>query len=95
VTIESVPSRTPTISGDGISRVFEISAGATVTMHNLNLIDGNGLADNPSGTTGDDGQGGAILNLGTLTIDSVTLRSNAAGSYTVADPVLPSMRHGG
>lgn len=29
VTIESVPARTPTISGDGISRVFEISPART------------------------------------------------------------------
>src|SRR6516164_8906492 len=59
VTIESVPARTPTISGDGISRVFEISAGANVTVDNVNITDGNGVADNPSGSTGDDGQGGA------------------------------------
>jgi hypothetical protein len=71
VTIESVPSRTPTISGDGISRVFEISASANVTLDNLKIIDGNGVADNPGGN------GGAILNFGTLMIDSVALGSNA------------------
>ena len=70
VTIESVPARTPTISGGGISRVFEISAGANVTLDNVNIIDGNGVADNPSGSAGYDGNGGAILNLGTLTVSS-------------------------
>ena len=79
VTIESVPARTPTISGGGISRVFEISAGANVTLDNLNIIDGNGLADNPSGSAADDGEGGAILNFGTLTVDSSTLSGNSAG----------------
>ena len=82
VTIESVPSRTPTISGDGISRVFEISAGANVTLDNLNIIDGNGVADNPSGSAGYDGNGGAILNLGTLTVSSTTFGSNTAGTYS-------------
>jgi hypothetical protein len=52
VTIESVPARTPTISGDGISQVFEISAGANVKLDNLNIIDGNGMADNPGGSSG-------------------------------------------
>jgi predicted outer membrane repeat protein len=81
VTIESVPSRTPTISGDGISRVFEIAAGANVTLENLDLIDGNGLAGNPSGSAGLDHFGGAILNLGTLTVSDSTLASNMAGSH--------------
>ena len=83
VTIESVPARTPTISGDGISRVFEISAGANVTLDNVNIIDGNGVADNPSGSAGYDGNGGAILNLGTLTVNSTTFGSNTAGTYSI------------
>jgi hypothetical protein len=37
VTILSVPARTPTISGNGVSRVFEIAAGANVALHNLNI----------------------------------------------------------
>src|SRR6516162_1009409 len=82
VTIESVPARTPTISGDGTSRVFEISAGANVTLDNQNIIDGNGVADNPSGSAGYDGNGGAILNLGTLTINSTSFGSNAAGTHS-------------
>jgi len=78
VTILSVPSRTPTISGDGISRVFEIAPGANVSLDNLNIVDGNGVADNPSGSAGDDGNGGAILNFGTLTVSGCTLSGNYA-----------------
>ena len=68
VTIESVPARTPTINGGAGSRLFEIAAGTNVTLDNLNLINGNGLANNPGGTAGYDSVGGAILNFGTLTI---------------------------
>src|SRR5713101_2445871 len=83
VTIKSVPTQTPTISGNGMSRIFEISAGAQVVLDNLNLIDGNGLADNPSGTAADDALGGAILNLGTLTVSDSTLSGNSVGSPSV------------
>jgi hypothetical protein len=34
------------------------------------------VADNPNGSPSYDGTGGAILNFGTLTIDSVTIGSN-------------------
>ena len=78
VTIESVPARTPTISGDGQSRIFEIAAGARVTLSDLNLSDGDGVANNPAGTSRDDGYGGAILNLGTLTVSGSSFTSNSA-----------------
>jgi hypothetical protein len=78
VTILSVPSRTATISGDGISRVFEVSSGASVRLQNLNITGGNGLADNLNGTAGDDGLGGALLNLGTLAVSNCTLSGNSA-----------------
>src|SRR5262245_34265500 len=35
VTIRSVPARTPTISGGGHSRVFEVAAGVDVVLANL------------------------------------------------------------
>jgi hypothetical protein len=78
VTIQSVPSRTPTISGGKNSRIFEIAVGASVTLSDLNLIDGDGMAKNPNGTSGDDGQGGAILNLGTLAVSDSTFTSSSA-----------------
>ena len=80
VTILSVPARTPTISGNGTSRVFEISAGASVSLENLNIIDGNGLAANPSGTAADDGTGGAILDLGTLAVSDCTVSGSSVTS---------------
>ena len=78
VTIESVPSQTPTISGDGLSRLFEIASGASVSLINLNMVDGNGVANNPSGSAGDEGNGGAILNFGALTVSNCTLAANSA-----------------
>jgi len=81
VTIKSVPTQTPTISGNGMSRIFEISAGASVVLDNLNLIDGNSRADNPNGTFFDDALGGAILNLGTLTVKGSTLSGNTANPF--------------
>ncbi len=78
VTIESVPGKTPSISGDGLSRVFEISAGASVNLINLNIIDGNGIANNPDGAPTDEGNGGGILNYGTLTVSGCTLSGNTA-----------------
>jgi predicted outer membrane repeat protein len=95
VTIESVPARTPTISGNGTSRVFEIAAGATVTLENLNLSDGNGLADNPSGTGGYDSVGGAILNFGTLAISDCTLSGNSALAGTSSVAGFPVQAGGG
>jgi hypothetical protein len=106
VTIESVPARTPTISGNGISRVFEISAGAHVSLTNLNLIGGNGVAANPGGSAGYDGLGGAILNLGALTVDGVEFLNNTASvggggiftfplsSTTITDSVLSGDKAG-
>jgi hypothetical protein len=79
VTIQSVPSRTPTIDAQGNSRIFAIDPGATVTLSNLNLKDGDGVA-NPSDTSVYADEGGAILNLGTLTVSGSTFTSNSAGN---------------
>ena len=78
VTVLSVPSRTATISGGGTSRVFEIPAGAHVTLTNLEFTGGVGLADNPAGNAGYDGQAGAVLNLGTVVVNSCTFDGNSA-----------------
>jgi hypothetical protein len=103
VTIQSVSSRTPTISGGSVvghqSRVFEIAAGATVTLSNLKLINGNG-DENPgvSDDDGEDGTGGAIINKGTLTVSDSILSGNTTafgggaianlGNLTVSDSIL-------
>src|SRR5262245_8295910 len=52
------------ISGDHLSRVFEVAPAAHVNLAFLGLVFGNGVANNPSGTSGADNFGGAILNQG-------------------------------
>jgi predicted outer membrane repeat protein len=66
-----------TISGGGSSRVFEVEAGITVTLSGLTVRDGDGVAVAGSSTQFD-GQGGGILNLGTLTVTNCTLSGNSA-----------------
>src|SRR6266852_1446206 len=48
VTIEGVSNVDETVSGGGTSRIFEVAAGATVTIENLTLTGGNGVANNPN-----------------------------------------------
>jgi hypothetical protein len=72
-----------TISGDGRSlggvqsRVFEVAAGAQVTLSNIALTGGDGVANNPSGNSSYDHAGGAIINFGTLTVSNCKLSGNA------------------
>jgi len=58
------------ISGQNKSRVFNISAGATVSISQLTVT--NGLV------TGNPGQGGGILNAGKLTLQNCTVTGNSA-----------------
>ena len=58
--------------------MFEIASGANVTLKDLTITGGNGVANNPSGTASDDGLGGGVLNLGTLTVENSTLSGNSA-----------------
>ncbi len=62
-----------TISGGGNSRVFDVSASSTVNLQSLTLTGG-------SGTGGDDGFGGAILNAGSLTITDSTIQNSTAAT---------------
>jgi hypothetical protein len=71
-----------TISGKGASRVFEVAKPAgrvnlnlQVTLSGLTLTDGFGGPPGP-GTTGD---GGGILNEGTLTVSNCNVSANSAG----------------
>jgi hypothetical protein len=79
VTIEGVGNVAETISGGGASRVFEVAAGTSVTIENVTITSGNGLA-NPSDTSNFLGDGGAILmhGTGTLTMSGCTLSGNSA-----------------
>ncbi|MBV7335120.1 family 16 glycosylhydrolase [Chloroflexi bacterium TSY] len=58
-----------TISGNNVSRVFQIAAGMTVDMSDLTISDGVGAP-----------QGGGILNYGVLNLDTVTVTNNTESS---------------
>ncbi len=60
------------ISGGGISRVFIVDPGATVSISGLTVEAGN---SSPSGTSDGDG-GGGIFNMGTLTLTNSTVFDN-------------------
>jgi hypothetical protein len=77
VTIEGVGPQ-PTISGSHLSRVFEVAPFASVTLRNLDVSDGNGVAHNPKGNASLNGDGGGILNEGRLLVTGCTLVHNAA-----------------
>jgi hypothetical protein len=78
VMIEAAGNHQVAISGGQHSRIFEINAGVTVSLDNLELTLGNGTANNPADTSNLDGNGGAILNFGTLFIDNSLLDVNTA-----------------
>jgi predicted outer membrane repeat protein len=95
MTVEAAAG-TATISGDGLSRVFEVDHGASVTLSELNITDGNAAS------------GGGVLNSGTLRVTKCTLTDNSAqldggaidnarGTLTVANSTLSgnSAEYGG
>jgi hypothetical protein len=63
-----------TIDGNNSVRLMQVNSGATLTLQNLALQNGSAVGN----TAGSTGQGGAILNSGTLSIDRCTLSSNKA-----------------
>ncbi len=79
LTIQNVSGENIVISGNHISRIFNILAG-TVAISDLSLI--NGKAQGTGGIhqrdPGMPGVGGAVLNQGTLTITRCTLKGNTA-----------------
>jgi hypothetical protein len=67
------------VSGESGSRVFCVAPGATVTLSGLTIEAGNGWADDRNFDRDNwDGFGGAILNLGTLTVSGCALSGNSA-----------------
>jgi len=70
LTITGLGAGVLTISGQNHSRVFNIAAGATVTISQLTVSDG--LASD----------GGGILNAGTLTLQNCTIRNNKSTSVS-------------
>jgi hypothetical protein len=80
LTIKAISSSAPaTISGGGTSRIFLIAPGATLTLQDLILTGGDGVA-NPSFGSSFDGEGGAILNEGMLLTNNCTLSGNSAAN---------------
>jgi hypothetical protein len=77
VTLEGPGAAALTISGNGSSRVFHVTAG-TVTLAGMTIA--NGLADGRS--SGVASAGGGIFNAGDLTLIGVTLSHNRA----IGDP---------
>jgi hypothetical protein len=78
VRIESVGGGRATIDGINSSRVFEIANRATVDLLNLNIINGDGFANNSIGVHSFDGYGGGILNEGELYLDGCYVAYNIA-----------------
>jgi hypothetical protein len=72
--IEGLGADQLTVSGNGVSRIFDISSGVTVTIAGMTMTDGlvNGSSPVLAGT------GGAILNFGTLTLYNDVLSNNQA-----------------
>jgi hypothetical protein len=79
VTINGPGTSQLTISGDNLSRVFELSnlTKPQVTLSGLTISNGNGVFAAGSSQT-NNGKGGAILNDGTLTVSNCILSGNTA-----------------
>ena len=76
LTIQGPGAGQLSISGDNLSRVFEIAPNATVTLSGLTISHGFGFTSgaNPGPLAG---LGGGILNQGTLTVSGCTISSNS------------------
>jgi hypothetical protein len=72
--IEGLGADQLTVSGNHASRIFDISAGVTVTIAGMTMTDG--LANNSAAVVAS--TGGAILNFGTLTLSNDVLSHNQA-----------------
>ena len=66
------------ISGDNISRVFDIVSGVQATISGLSVVDGNGTWGGWD-PAGNDQEGGGIINYGTLTINGCDISGNSTG----------------
>jgi predicted outer membrane repeat protein len=78
LTIQGLGASQLTVSGDSLSRVFQVDPKVTVTLSGMTIS--NGYAGALAGLNTYDG--GGILNLGTLTVSSCTLSGNHADGTT-------------
>jgi hypothetical protein len=89
--IKGVGAGTTTIDASGLGdRIFDIAAGASVTLEDLTLTGGQAPAGihnfNADGATGaPGGNGGAIENAGTLTLNDVVVTASDAGAGALGD----------
>src|SRR4051794_21161488 len=83
LTIESEPGQpAATISGGGVSRIFEVASGASVTLSNLTLTGGNGRANNGRPESHPDRGGAAVVDAGgALTVNNCTITGNAVAQF--------------
>ena len=108
LTISGAGEGKSTIDASALAnRVFEIPAGANVTIKDLTITGGRAPAGSfgaiGNGTNGGDGQpganGGAILNAGTLTITDAAVTNSQAGGGGggggVLSPAIDPAAHGG
>jgi predicted outer membrane repeat protein len=79
LTIQGPGAGQLTISGNDDSRVFEVAANATVALSGLTISKGNAPVA-PAQIAGA-GEGGGILNHGTLTVSGCTVSNNYAPFY--------------
>ena len=80
LTVQGAGAGQLAISGGNNSRVFEVAAGVQATLTGLTIRDGNGW---PAARVADGaGDGGAILNWGTLTLNNSTVSGSSAGGST-------------
>lgn len=72
LTINGMGANDLTVSGDGNSRVFNITAGASVNINGMTITDGVAGGSTP--------QGGGIRNAGTLTLTDCVMTNNSVPS---------------
>jgi CSLREA domain-containing protein len=101
LTIDGAGAPDVTVDGGGNSQVFSVHVGANATLRGL-VITG-GITIDPDGTNSD-GDGGGILNRGTLTIDRSTITENfsdrdgggvsniESGTLTITDSTISDNR---
>jgi hypothetical protein len=80
LTIQGPGAGQLTISGGNHSRVFDVNASAPVVLSGLTISNGVGVPVSvTSGYHEDDGDGGGILNLSTLTLSGCVVSGNSVG----------------
>jgi hypothetical protein len=79
ITIQGPGAGLLTISGENLSRVFFVKARQDVVLSGMMLTGGNGVAGEPGFNNVDaNGFGGAIADLGNLTLNHCTVTGNSA-----------------